>query len=733
MNSYEFFRNLRDYENKYGKLGQSKSILHEDDEPVQQVRVNPNEMKHSYESDYYEFRRKVQAGRERYSKVHAKTISPDELNARYHEDLINNGVLIHSDWGKKYYKKIDLPGGGSRYFYSRDEYEAYLEEKNRQHNIAQEANKKIQGASQDNARGAGNDYQKWLDQQKAGVKDTRNKVDSDDTRVFKKDDTSSANKTTSNTSSASSANKNTSNASSANKATNYTTTSQVVSQQAKDNYNKNVNQSLSSNTSSADNAKGKGTEYQEYLKEKKLEEEREKARKQTEMYNKNAEAAKNAAADRGFRESDNEEIERSVRNKRDEYKKVIGSDDKSAKDFEADFLKQKGINNENDAKKYGLVKLVKEMNDAYDEEIEKINKRNAEEAERRAEISRKNDQGRDAAIKNSNKGTNYGSSIEEQKRKEELARKNSQGRDAAISNSNKRTEGEQMAEAAKSALSGTRTNSLSKTNESNRNNAIKNSGPNSVERTEGEDMADAAKKTLAGTRERSLSKTNDSLKNNDIKRADDAADIIKREAEREAVQNIDVSGDEYENPNKKGYDKALTPFDIDIERNEAAFTDKDNMGEKKRREEIARKNDQGRNSAISNSNRKTEGEQMADTARSTLDKTHEASRAKTNEGARNQAISNSGPSRAVSNEGSGKSTNKLGGTTVAERNQKIISDGMSKDADPKALASKYGVSEEYIRELLYNSTGKIFHSAFDNSGDFFANLEAYKRNHGIRS
>lgn len=733
MNSYEFFRNLRDYENKYGKLGESKSILHEDDEPVQ-IKRKPNEIKHSYESDYFEFRKKVQAGRERYSKVHTRTISPDELNARYHEDLINNGVLIHSNafnkngkkWGDGYYDKIDnyYSDGSARYFQTKDEYDAYLEEKTKKQNAAKEANKQVQGASSDNARGAGNDYQKWLDQQKAGVKATGAKLENNNFKNTQK--LTSDNNT-------SSANKATSNASSANKATtNYATTSQVQSQQVKDNYNKNVNQSLSSNTSSGDNAKGQGTEYQEYLKKKKEEEEREKARKQTEMYNKNAEAAKNAASDRGFKESDNEEIERTVRNKRDEYKKIMGSNDKSAKAFEEDFMKQKGIKTEDDAKKYGLIKLVKELNDAYDDEIEKINKRNAEEAEKRAEISRKNDQGRDAAIKNSNKGSNYGSSIEEQKRKEELARKNSQGRDAAISNSNKKNEGEQIAEAVKSTLEGTRMNSLGKTNDSNRNNAIKNSGPNSVERTEGEDMADAARKTLKGTHERSLGKTNDSLKNADIKRADDAAALRKREAEREETESNSANA-QPTIKSTKGYDKELSPIDLDIERNEAAFTDKDNMGEKKRREEIARKNDQGRNSAISNSNKKTEGEQMSDTARSTLEKTHDASRAKTNDSERNQAISNSGPSTAVSKGGSGSSTNKLGGQTVTERNQKIINEGMNKNADPKALASKYGVSEEYIKELLYNSTGKIFHSAFDNSGDFFANLEAYKRNHGIRS
>lgn len=59
-----------------------------------------------------------------------------------------------SEWGQSYYKKEDMGGGKYRYFYTKEEYDAYINNKN------------AQGASQDNAKGAGADYQKYLDAQK---------------------------------------------------------------------------------------------------------------------------------------------------------------------------------------------------------------------------------------------------------------------------------------------------------------------------------------------------------------------------------------------------------------------------------------------------------------------------------------------------------------------------------------------------------------------------------------
>lgn len=54
----------------------------------------------------------------------------------------------------KYYRKEDLGNSKWRYFYSKEEWDAY------------QNNKKLQGASADNAKGKGQEYQKYLDKQK---------------------------------------------------------------------------------------------------------------------------------------------------------------------------------------------------------------------------------------------------------------------------------------------------------------------------------------------------------------------------------------------------------------------------------------------------------------------------------------------------------------------------------------------------------------------------------------
>lgn len=71
----------------------------------------------------------------------------------FYDHLSNykNNSLAHSDINK-YYRKV-FDNDRWRYFYSKEEYDAY------------ENNKKLQGASKDNAEGAGKKYQNWVNSQ----------------------------------------------------------------------------------------------------------------------------------------------------------------------------------------------------------------------------------------------------------------------------------------------------------------------------------------------------------------------------------------------------------------------------------------------------------------------------------------------------------------------------------------------------------------------------------------
>lgn len=71
----------------------------------------------------------------------------------FYDHLSNykNNSLAHSDINK-YYRKV-FDNDKWRYFYSKEEYDTY------------ENNKKLQGASKDNAESAGKKYQNWVDSQ----------------------------------------------------------------------------------------------------------------------------------------------------------------------------------------------------------------------------------------------------------------------------------------------------------------------------------------------------------------------------------------------------------------------------------------------------------------------------------------------------------------------------------------------------------------------------------------
>ena len=74
--------------------------------------------------EYSVFQEKVKRGREMNRIAHSTFISPNDLNARYEKDLEKEGILVHAG-NYKYYNKIDLPNGTTRYFYTKAEWDAY--------------------------------------------------------------------------------------------------------------------------------------------------------------------------------------------------------------------------------------------------------------------------------------------------------------------------------------------------------------------------------------------------------------------------------------------------------------------------------------------------------------------------------------------------------------------------------------------------------------------------------
>lgn len=121
MTRSEYFEKIRQYESKWGKIGESKSIMHSAETKEEEENISVTE-------EYKRFRKKVAEGKNREKLIHSTIISPEELNARYHQELFDNGTLIHSDINK-YYRKVDLGNGKYRYFYSKEEYEAYQDNK----------------------------------------------------------------------------------------------------------------------------------------------------------------------------------------------------------------------------------------------------------------------------------------------------------------------------------------------------------------------------------------------------------------------------------------------------------------------------------------------------------------------------------------------------------------------------------------------------------------------------
>ena len=158
----ELFKKIKDYESKWGKLGAGNSILNPEKTTMSHSGINNSNDFYggkrkmlNMTNDYYEFRRKVAEGKKNNKLAHAAIVDIDEINRQHWERINTDGTLIHvggryvpnyEDYdeylehaGKngpasgtnKYYAKIDkfYPDGKTRYFYSKEEWDAYSKNK----------------------------------------------------------------------------------------------------------------------------------------------------------------------------------------------------------------------------------------------------------------------------------------------------------------------------------------------------------------------------------------------------------------------------------------------------------------------------------------------------------------------------------------------------------------------------------------------------------------------------
>ena len=146
MTHDELFDKIKEYESKWGKLGHT-SILHPERQAINHSGIDSNNnentlqkgskiiMSNKFTNDFYEFRRKVAQGRETNRLAHMSTISPDELNERNYQEQMDKNTLIHARKrgqdaeNHKYFMKEEI-GGKPRYFYSKEEWDAWNNAKN---------------------------------------------------------------------------------------------------------------------------------------------------------------------------------------------------------------------------------------------------------------------------------------------------------------------------------------------------------------------------------------------------------------------------------------------------------------------------------------------------------------------------------------------------------------------------------------------------------------------------
>lgn len=123
----ELLQKIKEYESKWGKLGHTNIMQPE----LKHTGLKGGSKMLKMDNEYYEFRRKVAEGSKKNRLAHASTISPDELNERYEQELVDRGSLIHAANGMKgqqfqntkYYKREGEPGH-YRYYYTKEEWDA---------------------------------------------------------------------------------------------------------------------------------------------------------------------------------------------------------------------------------------------------------------------------------------------------------------------------------------------------------------------------------------------------------------------------------------------------------------------------------------------------------------------------------------------------------------------------------------------------------------------------------
>ena len=611
--------------------------------------------------------------------------SQDSVNSLKHSEWNNNWnnkndfvkTKDGSNWGESYYKKEDVGGGKWRYFYTKEEYDAYIANKNKQTN----------SSSADNAKGAGADYQRYLDAQKQQKQQQQQQYNNSKQGAEQ---------------------------AAADRAAREKANAQAAQEQATkqkmldivDNYNKTTG-----NKNGADEfnkaVKKLGLETEEGVRKyggyeaavKAVEEE---MKKSANNYNNSKNGAEQAAADRAAREKANTSINKMADN------------------------------------------IKKEVNNAIKTEVKNTVSEAVKDAfkDRNSDISKRNDQGRDAAIRNSSPSVAKTNSVDDQKRKEEaerkakqeiennkyynesdLSKKNDQGRDAAIKNSSagivknnnsyadqKRKEEEQRKQAE--------SEKRIKNNDKGRDEAIKNSSSSTAKTREEKIIAQATSdnadiKQIAedhGVSEEYIKElvyntTGKSVGNN------------SKESSNEREEHEKWQKDLINEATAKDADIDKIAKDRDISREYIEQLVYNTTGKDVRKKTDASSNDK-------NEQKKWEDRIISQATKDDADIKQIAKDNDVSEEYIRELVYNT-TGKSVGNRNNNSSNNY----SSEEMRQKIINDGLDKNADPKALASKYGVSEEYIRELLYNTTGKIFHSAFSNPRDFYSNLHTYIKKH----
>lgn len=129
----EFMKSHKHLEKYFSNKKENNSVKHS---TSGKTLITNSAMGDEIVDEYKAFQEKVKKGKEKNRLAHTATISPAMLNARYEEELSKKGILIHQA-NYKYYNKIDLGNGNTRYFYTKAEWDAYQREKGSKTNTNQ--------------------------------------------------------------------------------------------------------------------------------------------------------------------------------------------------------------------------------------------------------------------------------------------------------------------------------------------------------------------------------------------------------------------------------------------------------------------------------------------------------------------------------------------------------------------------------------------------------------------